>query len=67
MTAEFFDGERVLENDNPVFGGYWYLADGKPFQNLDVMQGTIADLRALQPTVREWRYANLIQRNLPAL
>ncbi len=54
--------ERLLEDDNPVHAGFWYLADGKPVQLWE--GGTVADLRRRSPRVKEWRYADLSKRNL---
>lgn len=60
--AGFEYDERVLEDDNPVFYGYWYLADGEPLQS--PVAGTVRDLRKKYPEVKVWQYADLTKRNL---
>lgn len=67
VDAGFFSGERILENANPVYYGYWYLADGRPHCNTLPGQSTVAVLRETYPHVQEWRYANLVERGLPAV
>lgn len=57
--------ERNLTDDNPVFKGYWYLADNAPFQS--PVTGTVADLRKMYPTIRDFRYADMAGRNLKAI
>lgn len=37
--------ERELEDDYPVFWGYWYVIDGEPKQS--PIQGTVAQLRVI--------------------
>lgn len=54
--------ERVLGDDNPVFCGYWYLADGKPFQCM--WNGTVGDLRKQMPEVEVFQYADITKRGL---
>lgn len=54
--------ERLLEDDNPVFAGYWYLMDGSPFQS--PITGTVRDLRRAYPATKEIRYADITKRNL---
>lgn len=49
--------ERVLEDDNPVYAGYWYLADGEPMQS--PLTGTVADLRAANPDIRHFQYCDM--------
>lgn len=33
MTAEAFPDETVLPDDYPIYGDYYYLADGKPYRS----------------------------------
>lgn len=54
--------ERVLEEDNPVFYGYWYLKDGEPFRS--PVGGTVADLRKAFPDAATFQYADCLKRNL---
>ena len=57
--------ERVLNDDNPVFWGYWYLKDGEPFQS--EIEGSVANLRELMPDVKEFRYCDTITRGLDTI
>lgn len=57
-----FDNEQVLEDDYPVYDGYWYVLDGQPRQSMLI--GTVADLKRRTGT-QEVRSCNLVGRNLP--
>lgn len=57
-----FDNEQVLEDDYPVYAGYWYVLDGQPRQS--TLTGTIADLKR-RTGAQEVRRCNLVGRNLP--
>lgn len=62
MTDGTRDDEPVLEDNYPVYGDYWYLADGKPIRS--PVQGVVRDLkRAIEAT--EIRRCAAVRRNLP--
>ena len=39
------ESERILEDDYPVYLGYWYLADGEPRQFDAGFSGCVEQLR----------------------
>lgn len=43
-TPKFFPDERVLEDDYPVYGDYYYLADGRIYRS-DWHDVTVAELK----------------------
>lgn len=43
-NSEFLASERVLEDDYPIYGDYFYLADGKVYRS-DWHGVTVADLK----------------------
>lgn len=54
--------EPILEDNYPVFYGYWYVADDKPVRS-DV-QGTVRDLKR-DLKAKEIRRCDTVARKLP--
>ena len=44
MTTAIFADETVLEDDYPIYGDYYYLADGKVYRS-DWHDVTVAELK----------------------
>lgn len=55
--------ERILEDDYPVYLGYWYLLDGEP-QRSFINGGTITSLKYITGA-KEVRRCDAIKRGLP--
>lgn len=58
--------EKVLEDDYPVFEGYWYLVDGEPTQS--PLKGDVSDLRRAlhdSKSTAEIRSCDCVGRELP--
>jgi len=53
--------ERVLEDDYPVYPGYFYVADGEPVRS-DI-EGTARDLRR-ELNAKEIRNCDLVGRGM---
>ena len=53
--------ERELEDDNPIFVGYWYIIDGEPIQS--PIEGTVGDWRK-QKDFNKITYADIRSRGL---
>jgi len=58
------EGEHVLEDNYPVFMGFWYVCDGEPL--ISPIQGTIAELK-IHIGAKEIRNCIAVQRNLNIL
>lgn len=56
-----YDGERVLEDDYPVYFGYAYIGDGRVI--FSMLEGTVADLK-LDAGVVEVRSCNRSERGM---
>ena len=56
--------EPILEDDYPVYPGYWYVADGKPVQSH--VHGSAAYLKR-QLGAAEIRRCDAVARNLPLM
>lgn len=42
--CEILPSERILEDDYPIYGGYYYIADGKIYES-DWHDITVAELK----------------------
>lgn len=60
MTRDL--NEPVLEDDYPVYSGYYYVADGSPIQS--PIAGTVRDLKQIGQ-YREIRRCDAVGRGLP--
>ena len=59
-----YSGERVLEDDDPVHFGYWYVVDGSPVQcELFGGHATVFQLR-INLNAREIRNCDLRARGM---
>ena len=56
--------ERELDDDYPIFCGYWYVADGNPVQS--EIQGTAEELRGVLKCERLESF-DTVGRGLPLL
>ena len=46
-TTRHFPSEHVLEDDYPIYNGYWYVVDGTPLRPSDMVIVTnVRDLKA---------------------
>ena len=54
--------ERILEDDYPVYGDYWYVVDGKPVRS-DFF-GTVLDLKRVTGA-KEVYSCDAVGRDLP--
>lgn len=54
--------EPILSDDYPIYGGYFYVADGKVIRS-DWHDVTVADLKRLLPA-REIRRCDAVRRGL---
>ena len=67
---DFLPGERVLEDDYPLYGDYFYLADGKVYCS-DYHGVTVADLKRREgfKEIRscDWRRYNGTNRQIDEL
>lgn len=70
MTAAPFPDEKVLEDDYPVYGDYYYLADGRVYRS-DHHGITVAELKRREhfQEVRScnWRRFNGTNRQMEDL
>lgn len=66
----FLPDERVLPDDYPIFGDYFYLADGKVYRS-DYHQITVADLKRREKFTEvrncNWRRFNGTNAQIEAL
>lgn len=70
MSAEPMPGETVLEDSYPIYGDYFYLADGKVYRS-DWHDITVRELKAREgfKEVRkcDWRRYNGTNAQIEAL
>lgn len=61
---EEFPDEPILDDDYPVYIGYWYVMDGVPKQSM--VQGNIRTVKGFHG-VKEVRRCNAVARKLPLI
>lgn len=68
--TEYLPSERVLDDDYPIYGDYFYLADGKVYRS-DFHDITVKRLKALEgfKEVRscDWRRYNGTKKQIEDL
>jgi hypothetical protein len=65
MVMENELDEPLLEDDYPIYGGYWYLVDGKPIRS-DWHRITASELKK-KLNASEVRRCSAVKRGLPLL
>lgn len=54
--------EPILDDDYPVYYGYWYIMDGVPYRS--VVKGNVLTLKSWYK-VKEVRRCDAVERRLP--